>query len=237
MIRGPARPTPAEVGGRTPGCLRVAAGGLVLAVLAPAAALVRTWRRWRCPARRRVAISESTAAAPGRVRLELHAEVPAVEELGWRTRLTDAVVRLAESLRSADDVYHLVYRVPGEPEAVLLAIGPQLQALGERFSLALGQLELEGRTAVWPVLPRRCHVSMAIDPFAVDPEADEDRDRLLGLPELRWGLATAWVRRDGAFELRLLADLPASAALRARSILARLESAAPARRPRGRGEE
>lgn len=215
-------PTTVPEGDRSPGCLRLVAAGVALAVLAPVTALVRMWRRRRRPVRFRVSVAGAVAAAPGATRLDLRAEVPSDQELAWRARLTDTVVRLAEALRSPDDVYHLLYRVPGEPEAVLVAIGPQLQELGERFSLALGQLELAGRTAVWLVLPRRCHVATVVDPFTADPEAAGEPDRLLTTPALRWGLATEWQRRDDALHLRLLADVPVDNAATARAVLARL---------------
>lgn len=215
-------PTPVPEGDRAPGCLRMVAAGVALAVLAPVTALVRTWRRRRRPPRLRVTVAEAVAAAPKDVRLDLRAEVSSDQELAWRARLTDTVVRLAEALRSPDDVYHLLYRVPVEPEAVLVAIGPQLQELGERFSLALGQLELAGRTAVWLVLPRRCHVATVVDPFTADPEAAGEPDRLLATPGVRWAMATEWRRRDDALHLRLLADVPAENAATARAILARL---------------
>ena len=63
-------------------------------------------------------------------------------------------------------LYTIIYRHPADPEPVVLAVGPQLQELGERFSLVLSQGALSGRTVVWLTLARDCALSEVLDPIS-----------------------------------------------------------------------
>lgn len=194
------------------GCRRAVAGALALAVLAPVVAVVRAMARWRRGDDVRLSWhDEPFSAADGEARLvDVALDVPDVAGARLRRELTDTVVRFAERVRRPDDVYHLVYRVPTEPESVVVPVGASVQALAERFALALGQHDLEGRTAVWLAMPRAVHVAEVLDPFTYDPEADGEPRSLLARAPLRWALATG--RRHGTVStrLRMLVVLPAA---------------------------
>jgi len=178
-------------------------GALALAALAPVAAIVRMVARWRRGDDVRLSWrDEPFPAGNGETRLvDVMMDVPDVAGARLRRELTDTVVRFAERVRRPDDVYHLVYRVPTEPESVAVPVGASVQALAERFALGLGQHDLEGRTAVWLAMPRSVHVAEVLDPFTYDPEADGEPHALLARAPLRWALATG--RRHGTVSTRL----------------------------------
>ena len=97
-----------------------------------------------------------------------------------------------------------MYRRP----SVVLAVGPQLQELGERFSLVLSQGALSGRTVVWLTLGRDRALSEALDPVACDPEAEGEPDALLATADARWSMATEWARVGPSLVVRLILVVP-----------------------------
>ena len=146
-------------------------------------------------------------------------DVPGVAEADFRGRLTEAVVRMADSMRAPDDVYHLLYRLPWDTEPVLLPVGPQLQELGERFSLLQSRGGMAGRTAVWLTLGREHALAEIVDPVGYDPEAAGEPEGLLTHPALRWSMATEWVRIGPSLLVRLMIVVPAHHARRVTEIL------------------
>jgi hypothetical protein len=133
--------------------------------------------------------------------------------------LTETMVRLAEALRTQDEAYHLVYRVPTEPESVALPIGPSIQALGDRFQIALGQHDLEGRTVVWLALPPGIHIAEVVDPFAYDPAADGEPHRLMRSVPAAWAVAIARGRGPASEITRLLMLVPEDRSTSVESLL------------------
>ncbi len=206
------------------GCLAASAGALALIVISPFALVIRSWRAWRRGGEVRSALETrpfaSTAGA--RCRIDLALDVPAPAEPGFRRRLTDTVVRIAETLRRPDDVYNVVYRHPADPEPVVLPVGPQLQELGERFSLVLSQGALSGRTVVWLTLGRDRTLSEVVDPTASDPEAEGEPDALLAAPDARWSMATEWARVGVSLMIRLILVVPTDAENRVKALLGSL---------------
>jgi hypothetical protein len=193
-----------------------------LAVLAPFVLSVRAWRKWRRGPEIRTEIDvERVAAAAGSnlCRIDMSFDVPRPAEAGFHRRLTDTVVRVAEALRSPDDVYHLVYRLPWEEEPVVLPVGPQLQELGERFSLVQSQGAMEGRTAVWLTLGRDRALAEVVDPVTYDPEAEGEPEGLQSLPGLRWSMATEWARVGPSLIFRLILIVPADQAPQVKTLL------------------
>ncbi len=211
--------------GRVPGCVAAAAGAVGLVLLSPLALAVRTVQRWRRG--RQVRIRWRSEAFPGSEarplrRIDVELDLPAESARSFRERLTDTVVRIAERIREADDVYHFVVRQPELAETVVLPIGPQLQELGERFALHLGQQGLAGRTVVWLTLDRRLALSRVLDPVRYDPEAPGEPERLLAGAPVRWAMATSFVATGAAVIHRMLLYLPAAAAADAEGLLERL---------------
>jgi len=204
------------------GCLAAVAGFLALIAISPFALVIRSWRAWRRGDKVRPTLEtlplESTAAGKRR-RIDLMLDVPAAAEPGFRRRLTDVVVRVAEALRRPDDVYNIIYRHPVDPEPVALPVGPQLQELGERFSLVLSQGALSGRTVVWLTLGRDRALSEVLDPAACDPEAEGEPEALLASPAARWSMATEWARVGPSLVIRLILVVPTNAENRVKALL------------------
>jgi hypothetical protein len=157
-----------------------------------------------------------------RQRFELAMDVPTPAEPGFQRRLADTVIRVAEALRRGDDVYHLVYRLPWDEESTAIPVGPQIQELGERFSLVQSQGAMIGRTAVWLTLGRDLALAEVIDPVTFDPEIDGEPDAVLNRPEVRWAMATAWVRRGPSLDIRVVFVVPADSASRIADLLDKL---------------
>ena len=197
------------------GCLATGAGAAALAALAPFVLAVRGWKKWRRGPEIRTTIEIeplTTSAGADLRRIDLSLDVPQPAEPGFRRRLTDAVVRVAEVLRLSDDVYHLVYRLPWDEEPVAIPVGPQLQELGERFELVQSQGVMAGRTVVWLTLGRDRALSEVVDPVAYNPEADGEPEGLLTHPDLRWSMATEWARVGPSLVFRLILVVPADRA-------------------------
>ena len=206
------------------GCVAASAGFLALIVISPFALVIQSWRAWRRGGEVRSTLETRgfMSAAGPRCRIDLALDVPAPAEPGFRRRLTDAVVRVAETLRRPDDVYNVVYRHPADPEPVVLPVGPQLQELGERFSLVLSQGALSGRTVVWLTLARDRALSEVVDPSTSDPEAEGEPDALLAAPDARWSMATEWARVGASLVIRLILVVPADAESRVKTLLGSL---------------
>lgn len=156
---------------------------------------------------------------PGHARVDVCLDVPRNAEPGFRRRLTDAVVRVAEVLRSPDDVYHLVYRLPSDEEPVVLPVGPQLQELGDRFLLVSSQNALSGHTAVWLALPRGRALSEILDPLTYDPEAQGEPEGLLEHAGAQWSMASEWAQIGPSLVVRLVVIVPAARADRVTDLL------------------
>ncbi len=207
------------------GCLAVGAGALALIVIAPFALVIRRWRAWRRGGEVRSTLETrrfASTADGDRCRIDLTLDVPAPAEPGFRRRLTDTVVRAAEALRRPDDVYNVLYRLPSDPEPVVLPVGPQLQELGERFSLVLSQGALAGRTVVWLTLGRDSALAGLVDPLNYDPEAEGEPDALLAAPAARWSMATEWARVGPSLVIRLILVVPANAESQVKTLLGSL---------------
>lgn len=196
------------------GCLMTAAGAMVLAMIAPVALFMQRLRRWRRGTEIRATIHGApltTAAGTEVCRLDLRLDIPPPAEPGFCRRLTDVVVRIADSLHRVDDVYNVIYRLPSDPEPVVLPLGPHLQELGDRFFLVLSQGALAGRTVVWLTLGRERPLSEVVDPIGFDPGAAGQLEALLAHPDLRWSMATEWARVDPSLVIRLVLVVPTEA--------------------------
>jgi hypothetical protein len=215
LLRPPARP----------GCLAATGAALVLATVSPLVLAVRSWRSWRRGHDIRVSIEPLPppgGAAFDRQLLDVVCDVPLSVERGFRDRLTDRVVRVAEALRSPDDAYHVVYRPPGADEVVVLPLGPHVQSLGERFRLVLGHGALAGRTVIWLALGCGLPLSRIIDPECCDPESPKERERLVETPEARWSMATSWAVSGPSLVVRMILAVPAPAQDRVMRVFERL---------------
>ena len=207
------------------GCLAVGAGVLALIVISPFALVIQRWRAWRRGGEVRSTLETrpfESIAGGARRRIDLMLDVPAPVEPGFRRRLTDTVVRVAEALRRPDDVYNVVYRYPADTEPVVLPVGPQLQELGERFSLVLSQGSLAGRTVVWLTLGRDIALAGLVDPLNYDPEAEGEPEALLAAPAARWSMATEWARIGPSLVIRLILVVPADVENRVKAMLGSL---------------
>jgi hypothetical protein len=205
------------------GCVAVVAGSLLLVVLAPIVGLVRSWQAWRRGQSWRIAtdIADRPTAA-GTARVVAEADIPIGAAHGFPARLTELLVRVAEHLRRPDDVYHLVYRIPTEPAAVVLPVGPQLQELGERLVLALGQADLAHRTALWLTLPSSGVISDLVDPADYDPETAGEPEGLVERAAARWAMTTEWSSTGPSLVYRITLWVSADDAQAVERILARL---------------
>ena len=216
-------PADLEGSSRSRGCLTTGTGAVILAALAPFVVAVRGWKKWRRGSEIRAKTdieSLSNSAGSDLRRNDLGFDVPLPAEPGFRRRLTDSVVRVAETLRTPDDVYHLVYRLPWDEEPVAIPVGPKLQELGERLALMQSQGAMAGRTAVWLTLGRDRALAEVLDPVTYDPAADGEPEGLMMHPALRWSMATEWARVGPSLVLRLILVAPAHAADRIEALLA-----------------
>ena len=207
------------------GCLATGLGAAALALLSPFVVIIQAWKRWRRGSEVRKKIDATTmigAAGSELHRIDLELDVPQPAEPEFRRRLTDTVIRVAEALRVSDDVYHLVYRLPWDEEPVLIPVGPNLQELGERFSLVQSQGAMAGRTAIWLILGRDQALSEVVDPTAYDPEADAEPESLLSHPAVRWSMATEWARIGPSVIFRLILVIPREAGDRITALLVSL---------------
>ncbi len=209
------------------GCLSHGFRFLALLVLGIPAGLVRSWQVWRRGAEWRVTRTNRPPSSSGnRLRIDLEADIP-VRATGHFPRiLTETVVRIAEHLRQRDDTYHHIYRDPAEPEAMLLPVGPLVQALGERLILALSRNELADRTAVWLTLPARPAIAESVDPATYDPDAAGEPEGLVEKTDARWAMATKRDRVGPSTIYRVILWLPEDSASAVESIVAGIETRA-----------
>lgn len=192
------------------GCLAAGAGFLALVALAPLAFAIRWWRRWR---RGSAIRSDLDVRRNGdRCRVDLTLDVPDVSEPAVRRRATTQVVRIAQALHTAGDTYCAVYRLRSDPEPYLIAVGPDLQNLGDRFLLTLNQGALASRTVVWLALAPDQVLAEVVDPVGCDPEDPQQMERLLHLDAARWTMATSWARIGPSWVVRMVLIVPAAAA-------------------------
>jgi len=198
---------------RVSGCVTTVLGGAALFLLAPAAALVRAVMRWRRGSKVRIGWHSEPRPKPeaGLRTIDVQLDLPRGREAEARRVLTDALVRVAEALRRTDDVYHLVYRESGEPDTILLPVGPQIQDLAERVHLALSHVAWAGRTLVWLVLPRSRPLGEVVTELSWDPEAEGEPETLIRREAPRWAFALAFSPGAVATEIRLRLFLPVSA--------------------------
>jgi len=197
------------------GCLATGVGAAALAALAPFVLAVQGWKKWRRGSEIRTTIDVEPLTNPSGAdlrRIDLSLDVPQPAEPGFRRRLTDAVVRVAEVLRLSDDVYHLVYRLPWDEESVANPVGPKVQELGERFALVQSQGVMAGWTVVWLTLGRDRALAEVVDPVAYNPEADGEPEGLLTHRDVRWSMATEWARVGPSLVFRLVLVVPANQA-------------------------
>ena len=198
--------------------IRIAA----LAVLGPVMALRRWWWRRRRGAAVRSSVRPGPPARGGALaRLDWILDVPGREERAARRRVTAALVGLAAALGRPGDVYHLIHRTPWDDEAEFRAVGPLLQALGDRLHGHLGREPLEGRTALWPVLERGIHLALVADAATVDPDAPGEPDGIVGALPCRWAFAVAWRRERASTVFRVAVWAPPEAMATVRSHLER----------------
>jgi hypothetical protein len=197
---------------RVSGCVTAVLGGAALVLLAPAAAAARSFQRLRRGSLPRIDWHvESMRDSAGPAVVDVHLDLPRGREAEARRVLTDALVRVAESLRQVDDVYHLVYREAGEQDTVLVPVGPQIQDLAERVHLALSHVAWAGRTLVWLVLPRSRPLGEVVTELGWDPEAEGEPEALIRREAPRWAFALAFFSGAVATEIRLRLFLPVSA--------------------------
>jgi hypothetical protein len=205
---------------RKPGCLATLAAMAILPVIAPVAAIVHRWRAWRRGSDVRVSINVSPGRRPGYSRVDATFDRPRAVQPGFRRRLTDVVVRAAEVLRQSDDVYNLVSRHPTDTEPLALPVGPQLQALGERFFLVLNQGSLAERTVVWLTLKRGESLAQVVDTTTYDPESAGEPEGLMQHESIRWSMATEWANVGPSLVVRMIVSVPTERAQLIQSLLA-----------------
>lgn len=152
-------------------------------------------------------------------RFELELDAPDAQESGLRRQLTEVAVRIAEMFAARRAVIHLLYRVPGEPDSIVVPVGPLVQSLGERLFLALTQHDLEARTMLWLALPRGLHVAQVADPMAYDPEAPGEPDRLVADSDAVWALALARAHGAASYVVRAVLFVPEADAARVGALL------------------
>ena len=216
---------PATALGQRSGCLRSPVGLLALVTMAPPAAIWKWWQRRRRGADVRCHIWSGHDVGGGALLChELAIDAPSGRESGVQRALTDSLVRVAEELRQPDDVYHLLTREAGE-DATGVAVGARVQALGERFALALTRSALAERTQVWLTLPANLHLSQAVDLERCDPDGDREPDAIVASARARWAVATSFAPRGPSSLFRLRFYLPPATKERAGVILSQLERA------------
>jgi hypothetical protein len=196
-------------------------------VLAPIAAAARALARRRRGTAERGGLARSRAGE--RIRLDVSVDVPIADEVALRLRVTDAVVRAAESLRRPHDVYHLVVRPLDDDEPRLRPVGPLVQELGEQLALQLGRTAMRERTLLWLTLGRDRPLATAVDSDAADPDAPGEPDGLVAAADPRWAAATAVARRGPSAVLRLALWVPEPDAAGVEAILRRVAADGPVR--------
>ena len=170
------------------GCLRALVAAPALVVLAPAAALYRSWARWRRGSLMVVKshIEPFERSEAGWVKISASIDIP--HSFAGVILMTRCVVRIAEGMAGGGEVFHLVHREPGRDETIAVPVGSSVNDLAERFALSCGRSILDRSTLVWPALARGHHLGEVIDPVAYDPEAPGEPDAALRAAPITWAM-------------------------------------------------
>ncbi len=157
-------------------------------MLAPVAALYRSWTRWRRGPEVVVTshIEAFERSEAGWTRVVASVDFP--HSLDGGHLITRSVVRIAENLGGDGEVFHLVHREPGRQETIVVPLGSTINDLAERLVLSCRRSILDGKTLVWPALPRGRHLGEFIDPVTYDPEALGEPEHLLQTAPITWAL-------------------------------------------------
>jgi hypothetical protein len=201
--------------------------GLALTLLALPVAALRRLRAWRRGSAVDVVWTAGAFTGCGGepfTVLDLTVDAPQHRGGEVAARLTDLVVRVAERLRREDDVYHLLRPEPHGAGPVAVPVGPLVQELGERFSLALARPMLAYRTALWLALPARRRLGEVADPREYDPEAPGEPEALLRRTAVRWAAASSFGRGGASIAFRLLLWVPEASAAGVEGIFDRLRT-------------
>jgi len=176
------------------GCLRALVAAPALAVLAPMAALFRSWARWRRGTEVVVTshIEPFERSEKGWTKVSTSIDIP--HSLHGVILMTQCVVRIAEGLAGGGEVFHLVHREPGREETIAIPLGSSVNDLAERFALSCGRSILDRRTLVWLALTRGRHLGEFLDPGAYDPEIPEEPETALRSAPITWAMI---LRRHG----------------------------------------
>lgn len=118
--------------------------------------------------------------------------------------LTEGVVRIAESIGTGGESYHLLRREAGSEEPVVVSFGPSVQEFAERFLISCRRTAHQDRRVLWVVLPKTASLGEFLDPSMYDPEAEGEPAALLGSMPLRW--ATVVRRRVSLHSIRYSID-------------------------------
>jgi hypothetical protein len=208
------------------GCATACAGVAALVLLAPFAFTIRVWRRWRRGRETSFALDASPGdpgAVTAHARFDATLDLPEPVSTEVRRRITATIVRIAQVLRTPDESLCAVYRLRSDPEPYLIAIGPQMQRLGDRFLLTLTQGALAGRTVVWLALDANTALAEVVDPETCDPEDHGELERLLVLDRARWSMATSWARVGPSWVFRVILVVPPGCGGVVRTLLEELE--------------
>lgn len=171
---------------------------------------------------------QAPEGAPGEggwCRFELEVDAPTARTAAVRVLLTDLVVRVAESMRRSDDVYHLVCRPMGEEGVLLRPVGPQVESLGERLHSCLCQRDLDGRTQLRLTLPRGLRLAQVVAEGRDDPDLPGALEELPGRPGVRWAAACTWSAGAASVRFKAVLVVPAAARNAAAAGLERLARA------------
>jgi hypothetical protein len=206
------------------GCTRAVVALPVLLVLSPLAIAVRRWRAWRRGQELRFrCASESTQDADALCKIEVDIDVPHGQTPELRRGLTDIVVRIAEHLAGPGADIHQLYRLPHEPESVAIAVGPRLQAFGDRMLLSLQRPVLASRTVLWLALPRAHRLAELLEPTEYDPEAAGEPEGVVRSSNAVWAVAIEWMDAGPAIIMKLVFFVPVSSRSEVVGLLEALE--------------
>lgn len=214
-----------DVGYETPnrgGCLRALIAAPALAVLAPAAALYRSWAKMRRGSAVLVSVRSDSFERPGAAWARVSTTVDVPHSADGCRLITECVVLVAETLRANGQVFHLVYREPGREETIALPVGVAVQDLAERLIISCRRAILDGKTIVWPVLRRGHHIGQCLDPVNYDPEAPGEPDALLRSAPMTWALVLNRRRKTASTLFSMDFVVPEDDAERVESIVSRL---------------
>lgn len=203
------------------GCLRALLAAPVLAVLAPVTAIFRTWARWRRGSTVVVKTGNEDFERFESGWAKVTAEVNIPDTIDGVRLLTRSVVRIAEALHTAGQVFHLVYREPGNEETITVPLGLTINDMAERFALSCRRSILDGSTLLWLCLPRGRHLGEFLDPIAYDPDAPGEPEALLQTAPITWALALGRHRGGVSTVFKMEFIVPRGSADQVMTVLAR----------------